>query len=309
VGLLLACVPQLASAGTGPWILSPGDGQLYAGVEMQRFRRLATGSGSYTDDVIDVDNGVSTLGAKLIGSVGVVRHLEIEAEVPYFTVFAPTTDGPVCTLLGLGACQRTHGFGIFAFRIKALAVDELYGKPLSLAFTVEARMGQLTSPDRERITNLGEGTFDLEPRMSIGRIGGLGKQGSYSLALDVGWRFRFPLIREHLGEPLRVPGWEVTAAIESLFSPINAVAFGPAAHWVHRPNGVDFEDVDLTIDDRFGALRISALNLGGKFIVRGSDRVNLSLGVFHTLYAWNNPSDVLSVSAGVSVRDLFRRKQ
>lgn len=305
LGLL---VPQLATAGVGPWVMGPGDGQIYAGLDVQRFRRLSVSTGSYAPEVIDVDDGVSSVYFKLIGSVGLMRGLELEMELPYGVVFTPTQDGPVCELLGLGACRRTQGIGLMSVRLKGLALDELYGPPVSLAFTLEARFGQLTAPDRERITNLGEGTFDLAPRVAIGRIGSLGQNGSWNLALDVGWRYRFPLRRQHDGQDQAVPGWEIDTHLESLFSPVTSVAFGPAVTWLYRPNGVNFEDVDLTDVDRLGALRISALSAGAKLIIRGTDRITVSTSVFHTLHAVNNPTDVFSFGVGVSLRDPFKRR-
>ena len=39
-------------------MLGKGDQQIYVGLDAQRFSKLAVDSGAYTDDVIDVDQGV-----------------------------------------------------------------------------------------------------------------------------------------------------------------------------------------------------------------------------------------------------------
>lgn len=308
LGLGLLATPA-AQAGTGPWILGKGDAQVYVGLDAQRFTRLAVGSGSYTDDVIDVDQGVQSFGAKGIFSIGVAPRFQVEAEVPYQVAFTPSQGG-VCELLALGACNRTAGIGIITLRNRVLVLDEIAGNPVSISLGLDARFGQLTQAERERITNLGEGTFDIQPVFSLGRIGALGmKGGSYSTALDLGWRYRVPM-RTDFGDGSRVvPGWEVVANHETLFSPVPAVAFGPAVDLLWRPNGVDFSETDLTDVDRFGALRILALSAGGKVLIRGSSRVTVALSAFHTVYAINNPSDVFTVSAGVSIGDLFRRRR
>ena len=41
--------------------------------------------------------------------------------------------------------------------------------------------------------------------------------------------------------------------------------------------------------------------MGGKLLLRSSDRVDFVAGVLTTVTAVNNPSDVLTVSVGVSV--------
>ena len=73
-----------------------------------------------------------------------------------------------------------------------------------------------------------------------------------------------------------------------------------------RPSGYDVEDIlgsaALATDvDRWAALSVTSLRVGAKAIVRSSERVDLVAGVLATAYAVNNPSDVLSVSLGLSV--------
>jgi hypothetical protein len=309
--LLLGCLLSTqAFAGSGPWVLAQGDHQLYVGVEGQRFSRFVADEGSFVADPLVVADGVSTLGFVGIASVGLGGHFEAELEVPWFSVFGHDPDNAVCTLVGLNACARTQGVGIIAARTKVQVVDEVYGAPLSLSLGLDLRFGQLTGKHRERITNLGEGTFDIEPRLSIGRIGSLGKKGGYwSVLLDLGFRYRLPLATSYPGRDRPLPGYELLASHATLFTPIRAFSFGPTVSLFSRPDGLDFSELDLSLEDRFAALRVLSLRAGGKVLVRGGDRLTFVLGVEHTLYAINNPSNVLAITAGLSIRDLFRRRE
>jgi hypothetical protein len=304
----------VASAGTGPWVLAPGDGAVYVGLESQRFSRLALGDGSFTDSVLQVDQGVQTFIAKTIATVGLGRRLELEFELPVTHVFAPV-QGDICTLGLADGCAPTTGLGPIVVRGEGQVLDEVFGAPLSMSLGLDLRFGQTTAGSRSRITNIGEGTFDLEPRIAFGKAGGLGRKGGYySLSLDVGFRWRMPLRTQFAGVDSRFPGFEVTGGTEALLSPIPIFGFGPALGWIYRPNGYDVEDLlageGLWADpDRFLALRIGALTAGGKVIFRGSDRVSVVFSVLHTLYARNNPTNVLQLGAGVQVRGLRVRKQ
>ncbi|MCB9680840.1 MAG: hypothetical protein H6733_05145 [Alphaproteobacteria bacterium] len=305
--MLTLLVGGEAHAGSGPWVLGKGDQQIYVGLDAQRFSKLAVDSGAYTEDVIDVDQGVSTFGAKLIGGFGLGRAFEVEFELPYVYTFAHR-QGAVCDLLGQDACATTQGLGIVAARMKYLAVDEVLGKPLSVALGLDLRFGQATGAHRERITSLGEGTFDVEPRLSLGRIGSL-PSGYWSLYADGSFRFRFPMTTDVAGTGRWAPGFEITATLENLYTPGDKVSFGPAFSLLSRPLGVDFSGTDLADVDRLTALRIFALEGGLKLIVRNGRNVSVSLAAFHTIYAVNNPQNVFKVAAGVAFRDVFRRRE
>lgn len=295
-----------ALAGSGPWVIGQGQLDLYTGMDSQRLEQLAISTGTYaTDDLIDVDEGITKLTAKAILTYGLLSNTEIDLSVPWSYVRGNRSDGPLCSALGLDACDTTRGLGIFSAHLRYNPLNELYGAPLSLTVGVEARAGDLTAPTRARITNLGEGTFDLGPLISLGRSGGLGKGGYWYGLVDAGWRYRFPLVEE--GET-RVPGSEWTAEADWIAVPRGVVGFGPSILWFWRPDGVDFEQTDLSDIDRFSALRVVALQGGGKVTVRSSKNVTLAMSGFYTIYAENNPS-VLTISAGLSVNDLARKRE
>ena len=300
LALLVSLLPS-AVAGAGPWVISSGDASFYGGAEMQRFTKLALSSGSGADDVVDVDDGLETFGLKAVASYGLRDRFEIEAQVPWYRVDA-NTKGPVCAALSLGACRTTQGIGVMTARIKGLVVDELVGRPVSLAVGTEARFGQHTAQDRERITNLSEGTNDLGGFVSVGRSGGLA-QGFWSAWAEGGGRYRFPNTELGAGA---VPGAEFFGDIELLAGAQRWWSLGPNATFLHRPTGYDVEDILgsaalATNIDRWGALSISSLRVGAKLIVRSSERVDLVAGVLTTAWAVNNPSDVTTVSLGLSI--------
>ncbi len=295
--LLAALLTTLsASAGTGPWTLPEGDLSVYAGAEYQRIGRLAPSTGSYSEGVVDVDQGLEKAGAQLILGYGVRDRVDVELQLPYYYVAANRTDGPLCSTIGQRGCDTTHGMGIVGVRVKGLVVDELIGAPLSVAVGADLRLGQHTSDTRARVTNLGEGTTDLGGFASLGRSGALG-QGYWSGYLEVGGRYRFPNT-DRDGVP--VPGSELQVDVEWLGGARPAWAIGPAVTMLWRPQGEDIETTDFGDPDRFGMLSVLNLRAGGKLIVRSSRRTSLALAVFGTGYAVNNPSDLVVVTAGLS---------
>ena len=80
-----------------------------------------------------------------------------------------------------------------------------------------------------------------------------------------------------------------------------AVSVGGTVSAFWRPFGVNISEVDLADIDRFSSLRVLSLRPGLKLMLRSSENVVFSASVLGTLYAENNPSDLLGVSAGMSV--------
>jgi hypothetical protein len=301
---LLLALTTAATAGSGPWVIGTGQSSLYMGAETQRLTQLALSTGSYaTEDVVDVGSGLSTIGAQAIVTYGLLPRLEIEGLLPVYRVRANRTDAELCDALGLDACKATSGVGVMRIRAKGMVLDELYGPPFSLAIGPELRLGELTAPERARLTNLGEGTTDVGAFVSIGRTGLLGGSGAWSAFAEGGWRYRFP--NTELEPDLPVPGSEFFSDIEAFFGPNLTWAVGPSVTAYIRPDGVDFEEVDMADQDRFSALRVLAIQAGGKVLVRSGSRVTLSAGALRTVYAENNPSDVLSISVGLTIQDVF----
>ena len=321
--LLMAAV---AWAGSGPWVVAQGDQYVYLGSEAQRLTKLAQSSGSYADDVLDVGAGgpiteagagVSTFGVKGIVTYGLLPRAELELAVPYYRVRFNRQDDYLCTdVLGPSACEANKGVGILTARAKVLLLDELYGPVVSLAVGPELRHGDFTAPERGQITNLGEGTTDLGAFASLGRTGAFGAQGAWSTFVELGVRNRLPtasITTTTNADVGAVPGDEIWATWESLVGNITWGA-GPTLSYYNRPQGIDFEDLladpELVGDDeRFASLRVLSMQAGAKLVVRSEERVSFSASLSRTLYAENNPADLLSVGAGVSVRNFGRRTE
>ncbi|MEN0066446.1 MAG: hypothetical protein AAGA48_30195 [Myxococcota bacterium] len=294
-----------ALAGSGPWVVGEGNASIYVGAESQRLERLAIQVGGERD-VIDVGEGLSSFGLKGIVTLGITRHFELQGILPWWRIQANRTDTAVCEILGLGACQTTTTVGVLEFRGKLLLLDELFGAPLSLAIGPEIRAGDFTLATRQRITNAGEGALDLGGFITAGRTGRVGDQGYWSGFLDVTGRYRFPTTRNFPGFAGSVPGAELGANAEAVFGS-RRVVVGPVATLLWRPNGLDWDEVDLTDRDRLGVLRVLNMRVGATAVVRGPRALSASFTILRTIAAVNNPSDVLSFSAGLQTLVQRRR--
>lgn len=298
----------VASAGSGPWTVGAGRASLYAGVDAQRFGHLGVASGA-DRQVLDVGEGVQQLTLKGIATAGLSSRVDLELGVPWTRAEATRPDAELCGALGLGACETTQGIGVVDARAKVLALDEYFHAPISLALGGEVRFGQLTADDRERITNLGEGTLDAGPFLAIGRTAGVGSKGYLAAWLQGGYRFRSRNTDQYpLSDPkgdVSAPQNEVTGSMEVVLSPDGRFAFGPSASLLYRP-GLTFAEVDVTDVDRFAALGVTNVRVGGVAVVRASDTVSGVLTVLGTALAVNNPTDSWAVGVGFQASgDLF----
>lgn len=290
-----------AVAGSGPWTISEGDTSVYLGVESQRLERLTQSSGAGADDVLDVDDGLETTGFKAVVSHGVRDDIEFELDVGWFRVEANRPDGPLCAALGPDTCRTTRGFAPLGMRAKWQVLDEWTGAPVSVAIGTAARFGQWTGPTRDRTTNLGEGTTDFGPTVAIGRSGGLG-DGFWSAHVDGRWLVRQSNVA---GASPSIPGNEYSVDTEFLAGTQAWWSLGPTFSYWERPQGIDLEDLlaspRLATDiDRFGRLRARSVRVGGKLLIRSSERTTLVIGGWGTPVAVNNPI-VMGLSAGLSV--------
>lgn len=311
--LIFVLGASVALAGTGPWVVAEGQGQLYLGGEGQRIEDLSIQTADGETTVIEVDDGLTTIGAKAILTYGVLGRFEVEGTLPFYRVYANRRlQGPetVCGSLGLGACYTTEGVGIITLRGKGLLLDEFVGQPVSLALGGEVRHGGFTANDRERITNLGEGTIDTGAFASVGRIMGLGS-GTWSTFLEVGGRYRFPNTTDYVpaaGDPEPVPGTEWFASTEVLFNPVFSFSIGPEVQGLWRPGGFDWYELDLADVDRLSALRIGLVRTGLKALVRNEAGAGFSVSAARTVYAFNNPSNATVISMGISFPALSRKQ-
>lgn len=294
-------VAATATAGSGPWVVGDGRASVYLGVEAQRLSKLAQTLGEERE-VIDVGEGIAKFGVRGIATVGLGRRLELEASLPWYRVQANRPDAALCGALGLGACETTQGVGIIEARGKGVVLDEYFGAPFSLALGAQLRIGDLTAATRERVTNLGEGSLDAGPFLSLGRTGALGEGGYWSAFLEGGFRYRSPVTDDYPGNGGDgVPGSEIYGSAQVLVAPDARFSIGPTAFLLDRPFGLDFDEVDLTDPDRFGALRVMQASAGLTTVVRARSDVCVALSALRTVAATNNPTDTWVVSLGVQV--------
>jgi hypothetical protein len=299
---------EVAIGGSGPWVVGEGAASLYLGAEVQQFSRLRIDPGE-AGVVEDVAEGVATFGLKAIGSIGLSPRAEIQLALPWYQAYAHRVDAAPCADLGLGACRTTTAVGVLEARAKVLLVDEFFGAPLSFAVGPELRVGAFTHGTRQRITNIGEGTTDVGLFLDVGRTGAVGSW-VWSTYLEGLGRYRIPNTESypnHVGTNV-APGSEVGGSVEVLLGPSPFVSFGPASHALYRPTGLEWEELDFGDPDRFAALRIANVRVGGLVVVRNRGDVSGSLSILRTVGAYNNPTDTWIVSLGIQVNGRLRRR-
>lgn len=302
MGVLL-CFAKTATAGAGPWVVGAGSSSLFASIEAQRLNTLSTQTETGSVEV-DVGEGLSSQGLQVIGTYGVHNRTEIELAVPWRRNYANRPDDALCDALGLGACRTTQGIGLVNARVKALLIDELYGSPVSLSVSLNSRYGAFTAEERARITNLGEGTFDVGPSVSVGRSSALPRGGDWSAYVEGGWLYRFANTDSFPNFSDPVPAGEFFGEAKAFVSPGQGqIGFGPHLMGLWRPGGLDWYELEasggLTDLDRFSALAVQNVRAGGILLLRGPYGATLVTSMLHTIHARNNPTDSLFFSIGI----------
>ena len=287
--------PVTAMAGGGPWTLGGGQSNLYIGGDYYRYARFQTPAGEQ-----ELPTGITASGLTGVWTVGLAYSLEMDLKLAFESVRLNDPRVPVCTDpdAPVDWCEPTANLGDLAARLKWRFVDEAYGAPVSLAASLAARSGEAYSPERGRLTTLGDGNSDLGTGLSVGRTATLGK-GWYTVGVDAWYWYRFPNRRTGVG---KVPADEVGLDGEAMLSVHPRFAVGPAASWFTRLGGVDLslDRMDRTDPDAWNALRASQLKLGGKLGVYAIDNgPTLSAAVLTTVAARNNPVDTLAISLGI----------
>lgn len=304
---MLLLLSTFASASDGAYVVGPADASLYVGLDAERIATLAGAEGSYDPSVVPVDDGVSKLTGKAILSYGLAPRTELEITLPFGYNHVNRTDGALCAALGGTVCKTTAGLGVVSAQGKFLLADELDGAPLSVSVGGLARFGQATWATRNRVTNLGEGTFDVGGVLGLGRSGGLGARGYWASSLTAGAVYRFPNVSGD-GDAVAVPAPETFGRLEVLLAPTGTWSFGPEVDWFFRGGEQDIETSNPADPDWLGALRVQKVSAGGAVFVRARQGVILNAGALANVWAVNNPASDLLVSVGVQVNQLARRE-
>ncbi|MFT5680211.1 MAG: hypothetical protein ACI8RZ_001117 [Myxococcota bacterium] len=239
-------------------------------------------------------DGLSTFGMIAGVTAGLIPRVDGQLFVPWYRSRVLNEGDPDCALRGLQACKTSTGLGTINLRIRGQLLDELYGAPVSLTLGGELRQGQLTADTRARLTAIGEGTADAGGFLAMGRSGGFG-EGVWSASTEVGWRYRFK------NTTTGAPGNEVFGDVELLAGPTPSWKVGLVGIGLLRPNGLDLGETDFTDPERFVALRVRSVQVGGKLLLRNDRSWTVVLSGLRTVYAQNVPSDELIISAGISM--------
>ena len=294
--LLNLCSSQ-AIAGTGPWVLSQGDYSAYGEVQYQQWQRVADENG----ETKSIGNRSLISRVHFVGSYGVVPNLEAEIKLG---VAGSSTSDPSAGACGELSCKSLFGVTPLEARLKWQIIDEWALAPLSVALIAATRMGSFSSKDRHRLTSFSEGTLDASLGLVLGRSGLWGRTAT-SGWLEVQYRHRVPVgIPVSAGPsdeaPLAVPGPEIVIQGDWMFQPSTTIGLGIAWDILYRTSGTNLSDMDPTNRDAIASLAAQVVKLGLKFDVRNTSHNAISIGMFHVVYARNNPADMFLISIGMS---------
>ncbi len=303
----LGCWATVAMAGSGPWIQTTGDASIYVGTEAQRFGTFVLEGGNFKqrqgqEPTVDVDDGISDFYVKPIVTYGLTPRSEIEVALPFGIAQPNDPAGEVCGAFGLDGCDPTAGFTPLTTRAKLNWLDQTFGAPLSSSIGLELRFGQYTAEHRDRLTNLGEGSFDVGLTTAAGRAGSLPGGGYFYTYAEGVARYRTALgkIDSHAA-----PGAEFQGHGDLALVPDGKFGFGPSLAAFSRPGGLDWAETDLSDIDRFTVLRVLSLQAGAKVSLGVPGRTTATLSVLHTYYAENNPLTTI-YSFGLGFNDVFK---
>ena len=286
----VAALPAQAS----PWVLGPDDLSVYTAVDHYRWSSYAGATGkSYP-----IGQPVTrTTGAADI-SYGLVEGVQVGGKIGYAVSQVGRWDADRCLALGDDACKAVQGVIPLELNLKGRLVDELGSSPLTMAVVLGGRLAEWTASDRHRLTALGEGQTDIYGGLAMGRAG-----TGYAVWSQVLYAYRLPVATVNYLDGIKVPGDEIRAAVDVHVYPTSSIGLGPSVDFLHRLTGVDWSDVQNQDIDRYTALQVTTLKLGGKLSIRSQKNATIWLSGFGTLVARNNPIDGMNLSVGLG---LFR---
>lgn len=293
--LLLALLIGTAQAGDGPWTLNAGEDSLFLGVSTFRYAEFQD---SKSGDTSSLGEGITATGLVGVWTSGLAEGLELELVVPYERVRVNDRRSSYCMSESRPAdyCATSSGIGDMSAVLKARVLNELYASPVSMSLAAAARTGELYSDHRDRLTTLGDGNTDLGAGLSLGRTDLLGS-GWYRVGAWGWYWFRLP----HEGDTwaTKVPADEVSYTFEATWSPHPRVGFGPALQGFHRLGGVPFSEMDFDSENHWSSLQAAQIQAGGKVGIYTDGGPTFALAVLRTVWAQNNPTDTLVVTAGL----------
>lgn len=281
-------------AQASPWVLGPGDLSVYTSLDHYRWSAYAGAGGkSYP-----IGQPVTRTTGAVDLSYGLVEGLQVGGKLGYAMSQVGRWDADRCLALGADVCKDVQGLIPVELSMKARLADELGSSPLTLSLVLGGRIAEWTADDRHRLTGLGEGQTDLHGGLAFGRAG-----SGYAVWGQALYAYRLPVATVNYLDGLKVPGDEIRAAADIHLYPSSAIGLGPSFDFLHRLSGVDWVDVQNQDVDRYTALQVTTLKVGGKLSVRSQTNATVWLSGFGTLVARNNPVDGFNLSVGLG---LFR---
>lgn len=294
--LLLTLLTGTARAGDGPWTLNAGEDSLFLGVSTFRYAEFQD---SKTGSTTSLGDGVTATGLVAVYTTGLAEGLELELVLPYERVrvnnrlagFCQQEDRPD------DFCTTSSGIGDMSAVLKGRVLNELYASPVTLSLAAGARSGELYSDHRDRLTTLGDGNTDLGAAVSLGRTDLLGSRGWYRVGAWGWYWYRLP----HEGDSwsTKVPADEVSYTFEATVSPHPRFGVGPALQGFHRLGGVAFSEMDMASENHWSSLKAAQIQAGGKLGIYTDGGPTFALAVLKTVWASDNPTDTLVVTAGL----------
>jgi hypothetical protein len=295
--LLMLLLTGTAHAGDGPWTLNPGEDSLFVGVSTFRYNQFQD---SKTGQVTSLGDGVTATGLVGVFTTGLAEGLELEVVLPYERVRVNDRGNDFCNQDNRPAdfCKTSAGVGDASAVLKGRVLNELYASPVTLSLAAGARSGELYSDHRDRLTTLGDGNTDLGAGLSVGRTDLLGDKGHWYRVGAWGW-YWYRLAHEGTTWATKVPADEVSYTLEATISPHHRFGFGPAVQGFHRLGGVSFSEMDFASENHWSSLKAAQIQAGGKVGIYTDGGPTFALAVLRTVWAQNNPSDTLVVTAGL----------
>jgi len=289
-GLILVAMMSGAMAGEDPWIAPSKTTNLFMAMTGTRFQEFV----STSDEPMSLDAPIVGIGGKLYLRRGLGNRMDVSLDVPVSANRAPDTDGA-------GMYESTTGVGNVQLDVRK---QWLSSSENGFSSRIAARSGRLHQSSRGRLTNLGEGSTDLGAGLGIG---GMSPLGPTFITLDAGgtYWYRFPLSTSSDGS---VPADEITWSANAVLTPISAMGVGIATSGLHRLGGQNLGETDVDDpDDRWAALKVQQIKVGGRVALYASDnRPSFSIAFMRAVWAQNNPVDSTLLELGVGW-DLGRR--
>jgi len=290
---LLTLLNGPAEASEGPWTTARGIHNIYLGVMGERFRCFEAQGQSSTACAsgLPVAAPVAKLGAKAFYRTGLTGKTDVAVGIPVARSFSlESTSSPMYA--------TTTGLGLIEGRVR-YRLGKIYN--IDFAAGAGVRSGAAHHASRGRMTNLGEGSTDLQATLYAGRMAPVGPR-FHVTSVDLSYFYRLPLDADTAvgripGDEIRVSGVSTVAVTSHLGLGLSADGF-----WRLWGEPLSMSRVSVYGEDRWASLKASQIKLGGRVVIYpGDHRPYLQFSGMRAIWAKNNPLDTTQVEIAVGV--------